>query len=361
MKTGRWTKCMLVVALFMLSIASKVVAAEKAFYQDKTLTVLINYAAGGPTDVEGRIIAKHLGKHIPGKPSVVVQNMGGGGGVTATNYLGEVAKSDGLTLGYFTGALFRFQLKEGTRLDASKYPFIGAVESVSVSYIRSDVAPGIKRPEDVVKAQRFKAGGLSNGSSKDVRFRLSFDLLGLPYDYVTGYSSSSTARLAVQRNEVQYHDETLPGYRTQVESQMVKTGMVTPLWYTDLVTPDGDVKVSADVPELLPFTQFYRKVMGKSPSGVKYEALKAANMSSTNMQRTILLSPGSPEAAAAAMRQAVEALSKDEEFLAEAKKVMRFQPRFQLGEEGVKLYKQVSDISPEIVTFLKDYIAEQKK
>ena len=84
-------------------------------------------------------------------------------------------------------------------------------------------------------------------------------------------------------------------------------------------------------------------------------------MSSTNMQRTILLSPGSPEAAAVAMRQAVEALSRDEEFLAEAKKVMRFQPRFQLGEEGVKLYKQVSDISPEIVTFLKDYIAEQKK
>lgn len=361
MKTGRWTKCMILVAFFMLSVVSSVIAAEKAFYEDKTLTVLINYAAGGPTDVEGRIIAKHLGKHIPGKPSVVVQNMGGGGGVSATNYLGEVAKPDGLILGYFTGALFRFQLKEGTRVDASKYPFIGAVESVSVSYIRSDVAPGIKRPEDVVKAQRFKAGGLSNGSSKDVRFRLSFDLLGLPYDYVTGYSSSSTARLSVQRNEVQYHDETLPGYRTQVEPQMVKTGMVTPLWYTDLVTPDGEVKPSADVPELLPFTQFYRKVMGKSPSGVKYEALKAANMSSTNMQRTFLLSPGSPEAAAAAMRQAVEALSKDEEFLAEAKKVMRFQPRFQLGEEGVKLYKQVSDISPEIVTFLKDYIAEQRK
>jgi hypothetical protein len=61
------------------------------------------------------------------------------------------------------------------------------------------------------------------------------------------------------------------------------------------------------------------------------------------------------------MRQAVEALSRDEEFLAEAKKVMRFQPRFQLGDQGVKLYKQVSDISPEIVTFLKNYIAEQKK
>jgi len=361
MKTGGWTNCMLVVAFLMLSIVAKVAAAEKAFYEGKTLTVLINYAAGGPTDVEGRIIAKHLSKHIPGRPSVVVQNMGGGGGVTATNYLGEVSKPDGLTLGYFTGALFRFQLKEGTRVEASKYPFIAAVESVSVSYIRSDVAPGIKRPEDIVKAQRFKAGGLSSGSSKDVRFRLSFDLLGLQYDYVTGYSSSSTARLAVQRNEVQYHDETLPGYRTQVEPQMVKTGMVTPLWYTDLVTADGDAKNSADVPELLPFTQFYRKVMGKSPSGVKYEALKAANMSSTNMQRAFLLAPGSPATATAAMRQAVEGLAKDEEFLADAKKIMRFQPRFQIGEEGLKLYQQLTEVSPEIVRFLKDFIAEQKK
>jgi tripartite-type tricarboxylate transporter receptor subunit TctC len=361
MNTRGWVKWLLVVCFLIVSVASTTVAAEKDFYEGKTVTVLINYAAGGPTDVEGRLIAKHLGKHIPGNPTLIVQNMGGGGGVTATNFLGEVAKPDGLTLGYFTGALFRFQLKEGTRVDASKYPFIGAVESVSVSYIRSDVAPGIKRPEDIVKAQRFKAGGLSNGSSKDVRFRLSFDLLGIPYDYVTGYSSSSTARLAVQRNEVQYHDETLPGYRTQVEPQMVKTGMVTPLWYTDLVTPDGDAKNSADVPELLPFTQFYRKMMGKAPSGVKYEALKAANMSSTNMQRTFTLAPGSPEAAAAAMRRAVEALSRDEEFLADAKKVMRFQPRFQLGEEGVRLYKQITDISPEIVAFLKDYIAQAKK
>ena len=362
MKTVRRVKCTLVVGFFLIvSFVSNVVGAEKAFYEGKTLTVLINYAAGGPTDVEGRIIAKHLSKHIPGRPAVIVQNMGGAGGITATNYLGEVSKPDGLTLGYFTGALFHFQLKEGTRVEASKYPFIAGIQSLTVSYIRSDVPPGIKRPEDLVKAQRFKAGGLNVGGSKDVRFRLSFDLLGLQYDYVTGYNSSANARLAVQRNEVQYHDETLPGYRTQVEPQMVKTGMVTPLYYTDLVTPDGDVKSSADVPELLSFTQFYRKMFGKSPSGIKYEALKAANMSSTNMQRTMLLAPGSPAAATAAMRQAVEGLAKDEDFLAEATKIMRFQPRIEIGEEGVKLYQQITQVSPEIVAFLKDFIAQQKK
>jgi tripartite-type tricarboxylate transporter receptor subunit TctC len=361
MNTGRCMKCMLAVGFLLVGVVSTVSAAEKAFYEGKTVMVLINYAAGGPTDVEGRLIAKHLAKHIPGRPAVVVQNMGGAGGATATNYLGEVAKPDGLTLGYFTGALFRFQLKEGTRVEASKYPFVAGVESISVAYIRSDVPPGIKRPEDLIKAHRFRAGGLQIGGSKDVRFLLSFDLLGLQYDYVTGYNSSSDARLAVQRNEVQYHDETVPGFRAQVEPQMVKTGMVTPLYYTDLVTPDGDVKSSADVPELLSFTQFYRKVLGKSPSGIKYEALKAANMSSTNMQRTLLLSPGSPAAATAALRQAVERLAKDEEFIAEAMKAMRFHPRFQIGEEGVKLYQQITQISPETVAFLKDFIAQHKK
>ena len=118
--------------------------------------------------------------------------------------------------------------------------------------------------------------------------------MGLKYDYVTGYNNSSDARLAVQRNEAQYHDETLPGYRTQVEPQMVKTGMVIPLYYTDLVAPSGEILVSRDVPELLPFSYFYRELFGKPPAGIKYEALKAANMSSTNMTRMVLLPPKVP-------------------------------------------------------------------
>ena len=143
----------------------------------------------------------------------------------------------------------------------------------------------MKKPSDFVKAQKFRAAGLGVSSSKDVRFRLSFDILGLKYDYVTGYNNSSDARLAVQRAEAQYHDETLPSYRTQVEPQMVKTGMVVPIYYTDLVAPSGEILVSRDVPELQPFTFYYKEVFGKPPSGIKYEALKAANMSSTNMTR----------------------------------------------------------------------------
>jgi tripartite-type tricarboxylate transporter receptor subunit TctC len=338
-------------------------AAEKTpFYQGKTLTFVINFAAGGPTDIESRIFAKHLSKHIPGQPAIVVQNMGGGGGLTAVNYIGEVAKPDGLTAAYFTGSLFQHQIKDpALRVDIGTFGFITGVQGVTVSYIRSDVAPGIKKPSDFVKAERFRAAGLGVSSSKDVRFRLSFDLLGLKYDYVTGYNSSSTARLAVQRNEAQYHDETLPSYRSAVEPQMVQTGMVTALYYTDLVTPSGEVLVSRDVPELQPFTYYYKEIFGKPPSGIKYEALKAANMSSTNMTRMVLMPPKAPPETITILRQAFESLARDEDFLAEAVKTMRFQPRFEVGQSGELLFKRASQTSPEIINFLRQYIEQANK
>jgi tripartite-type tricarboxylate transporter receptor subunit TctC len=347
----------------LLTIWSQGSAAEKTpFYQGKTLTIVINFAAGGPTDIESRIFAKHLSKHIPGQPAIVVQSMGGGGGLTAANYIGEVAKPDGLTAAYFTGSLFQHQIKDpALRVDIGTFGFITGVQGVTVSYIRSDVGPGIKKPSDFVKAERFKAAGLGISSSKDVRFRLSFDLLGLKYDYVTGYNSSSTARLAVQRNETQYHDETLPSYRAAVEPQMVKTGMVTALYYTDLVTPSGEVLVSRDVPELQPFSFYYKEIFGKPPSGIKYEALKAANMSSTNMTRMVLMPPKAPPETIAILRQAFEALARDEEFLAEAVKTMRFQPRFEIGQAGELLFKRASQTSPEIINFLRQYIEQANR
>lgn len=337
-------------------------AAEKPFYQGKTLTFFINFAAGGPTDIEGRIVAKHLSKHIPGNPTVVVQNMSGGGGVTGINFLGEVAKPDALTLGYFTGPYNHQMMKSTTlRVDLMKVPFIAAVQGVTVCYIRSDVPPGIKKPTDIAKAERFRAGGLSFDSNKDLRFRLAFDILGVKYDYVTGYNSSNDARLAVQRNEIQYHDENIPGYRGVVEPQMVKAGMVTPLYYHDVIRPDGTMAKSPDYPELSSFTEIYTQIFSKPPTGIKYEALKAANMASQNLNRVALLPPGSPREAVTAMRQAFTALSKDEEFIADANKVMKFQPRFETGEDGEKLRDKVLTAPAEVIDFVRKFVEEARK
>jgi tripartite-type tricarboxylate transporter receptor subunit TctC len=349
---------------FVVFLASRSgdTAEKSSLYQGKTLNFVINFGAGGPTDIEGRIFAKHLARHIPGQPAVTIQNMGGGGGLTAVNYIGEVAKADGLTAAYFTGSLFQHQIKDpALRVDIGKFGFITGVHGVTVSYVRSDVPPGIKRPADFAKAAKFRAAGLGVSSSKDVRFRLSFDLLGLKYDYVTGYNNSSDARLAVQRNEAQYHDETLPGYRASVEPQMVKTGMVTPLYYTDLVAPSGEILVSRDVPELQPFTYYYKEVFGKLPSGIKYEALKAANMSSTNMTRMVLLPPKAPSEAITILRQAFDSLATDQDFLTDAINTMRFHPRFEVGVAGERMFKQASATSPEVVNFLRKFIEEANR
>src|SRR5438552_1126884 len=346
----------------LIFLAAGARAAERPFYQGKSINLVINYAAGGPTDIEGRIIARHLAKHIPGQPALIPQNMAGAGGVTGMNFLGEVAKPDGLTMGYFTGPYNHQMMRTPTlRIDLNKLPFIASVQGVTVCYIRSDVPPGIKKPTDLAKAERFRAGGLSYDSNKDLRFRLAFDILGLKYDYVTGYNSSNDARLAVQRNEIQYHDENIPGYSGVVEPQLVKTGIVTPIYYHDVFNPDGVLKSSPDFLELASFTQVYTQIFGKLPSGIKYDALKAANIASGNMGRVAMMPPGTPSQAVRALRQAFAALSKDEEFIADAMKVMKFHPRFEVGEDGERLRQKVLQASPETIDFMRQFIEQARK
>ena len=346
---------------FALSVAP-VPAAERPFYQGKTVTFVINFGAGGPADIEGRIVARHLTRHIPGQPLIIPQNMPGAGGVTGINYLGEVAKPDGQTVGYFTSPYNHHQMRTPTlRVDLMKLPFISSIQGLTVCYIRSDVPPGIKKPTDIAKAERFRAGGLSFDSNKDLRFRLAFDILGVKYDYVTGYNSSNDARLAVQRNEIQYHDESIPGYRGAAEPQLVKTGIVTPLYYHDLITPDGAMRSSPDFPELSSFTQVYSQIFGKPPSGIKYEVLKAANLATGNLNRVALMPPGAPPEAVSALRQAFAALSRDEEFIAEAKKVMKFHPRFETGEDGERLRQKVLTAPAELVDFIRQFIDQARK
>jgi hypothetical protein len=111
--------------IWMLLVASLSPAAERPYYQGKTVTFFINFSAGGPTDIEGRIVARHLARHVPGNPTILVQNMSGAGGVTGINFLGERSKPDGLTLGYFTGPYNHQMMKSSTlRIDLMKVPSV---------------------------------------------------------------------------------------------------------------------------------------------------------------------------------------------------------------------------------------------
>jgi hypothetical protein len=330
-------------------------AAESAFYRGKTLTVLINFAVGGPTDIEGRLVARFLGKHIPGQPVIVVQNMAGAGGITGVNYLGEVAKPDGLTLGYFTGQFFNLLTADANlRVDLAKFAYIASIEGVAVAYIRKDVAPGIQEPKDIVKAKGFKAGGLSLNSGKDVRLRMQLDILGVAHQYVTGYNSNSDARLALERNEIQFFTEGTPGYRLQVQPRLVKEGLVVPIYADELVTADGEFRPSAEAPDILSFSQLHQQIFGKLGSGVLWEALKTINMTHA-MQRIAKVSPNTAPEAVAALRQGFSQMIKDQEFIQEFKKVTRSDPHFQVGGEADKLIRRLVQAPPEVKNTIKKY------
>src|SRR5436190_19737920 len=155
--------------------------ADEPLYRGKRLSLIINFAAGGPTDIEGRLLAKHLGKHIEGHPGIIVQNMDGAGGMIGAGFLGQVAPKDGTPLGYFTGSAWRYANNpERFRIDFRTYEFVAYQPGTSVAYMRTDVPPGIKEPADIVKAKGVVAGGLGAENSKDLLLRLGLDMLACP-------------------------------------------------------------------------------------------------------------------------------------------------------------------------------------
>ena len=90
-----------IAGLALLAAAASTDAAIAQFYKGKTITMVINYPAGGPSDIEGRIVAQHLPNHIPGKPTIVVKNISGGGGIIGTNALAD-SQPNGETIGFLT-------------------------------------------------------------------------------------------------------------------------------------------------------------------------------------------------------------------------------------------------------------------
>src|SRR6516225_6782278 len=167
-------------ACLALALAAPPGHAQEPFYKGKRLTILVNFAPGGSTDAEARVMARHIGRLIDGQPNIVVQYMEGAAGLVGAKYVGEVAPRDGTLAGYLTGTTFLYALEpERFRVDFKTYEFIGIQPGTSVNFVRADVAPGMKEPADFTKAQGVVLGSLALASSKGVRLRLGLDLLGI--------------------------------------------------------------------------------------------------------------------------------------------------------------------------------------
>src|SRR5438270_156514 len=116
--------------------------AQEPFYKGKRITLLINFAAGGPTDIEGRLFAKYLARHIEGAPTIIVQNMDGAGGVIGAQYIGEVAPKDGSVIGYLSGTSWIYVSEpERWRVDFKDYEFLPCPPGTTVRVERTVVPP----------------------------------------------------------------------------------------------------------------------------------------------------------------------------------------------------------------------------
>ncbi|HEU4639010.1 MAG TPA: hypothetical protein VFS84_09165, partial [Candidatus Binatia bacterium] len=118
-----WTAILAMWLLLFISATSA--TAQELFYQGKTVRVIVGGSAGGGYDTYTRLIARHLGKHVPGNPNFVVENMTGAGTLISANHVYKVAKPDGLTIGHFIGGLFLGQVlgQPGIEFDARKFEF----------------------------------------------------------------------------------------------------------------------------------------------------------------------------------------------------------------------------------------------
>jgi tripartite-type tricarboxylate transporter receptor subunit TctC len=346
----------------LLAIAPNALA-DDAFYKGKRLTILINFASGGPTDIEGRLFAKHLTRHIDGQPSIVIQNMEGAGGIVGAKYLGEVAPRDGTMAGYFTGTAFMYALDpERFRVNFKTYEFVATQAGTTVHFVRTDVAPGMKEPADIVKAQGLIGGGLSVDTPKDIRMRLAFDMLGISYKYVTGYRSSPSARLALQRGEINFFAESPPSYRGVIEPTLVRTGQVIPVFVD--AGFDGKSFFVPDPVKGLPipmFHELFQQIKGTMPSGQYWDIYKAIISADGIIQRMIVMPPGAPQPAIEALRAAIARVNADKVYADEAERTFGFVPQWAAGPDTPKVAQTALTVRPEVRAFLAEYMKNLPK
>ncbi len=350
MTSFRSTACVLA-----LCAATGIAHAQE--FAGHVVNVIVNFAPGGPTDLEARIFAEHLPRFLKGTSGVVVRNAAGAGGMIGVNQLGDVSAKDKLNIGFFTWDPMNQILKHpNLRVQFNELKFIAGMQQTNLLYIRRDTAPGISKPADIAKVNQFRAAVLSNGSDwSALRQTLSLDLLGAKFRTITGYRGTREAEVAMMQGDIQLVSNSLPGYNSYAKPNLVDKGLAMPLFQFER-SESGER--STDLPDVPTFLEVYREIHGAKavPSGQKWEALQLLNKIIARMARVIFMPPNAPDAAVAELRSAVERMARDPQFLAQYEKVALTPARFVLGADGERTIGELKSVQPSMVTFFNQYI-----
>jgi tripartite-type tricarboxylate transporter receptor subunit TctC len=276
------------------------------FYKGRTVSLVVGHETGTGFDLYGRTLARYLGRHLPGQPSIVVQNMVGASGIVAANWLGNIAPKDGTVLSTFVHtAVFEPILgNTAAKFDPAKLTWIGNMDE-GVGICGVSKASGIDKFEDLRMRETIFGGTGTTGPLSKYALAVK-NLLGAKIKLVTGYAGSASVKLAINRNEVQgicgvSMSSINSQWRDELDSGAFK--VILQLSGKPGATPKGAAHVD-DFAKTTEDQQVFGLIFGVQALG-----------------RMFVSPPAMPEARKAALREAFMAVAKDPEFLAEAAKV----------------------------------------
>ncbi len=311
-------------------------------YSGKTLRLIVGTSPGGGYDTYARAIARHMPKHLPGKPNLIVQNMPGAGSLIAANYLYNVAKPDGLTFAMLISGLVMEQTMgtEGIKFDAGKFHWIGA-PSVGMPACAFMGFSGVKTLDDVVKSKKPVTMGAAGSSTRE-QPRILKQLIGANVKLVPGYQGTAGIRAAMTRREVD-------GACWQWVSMKITA--------RDMLNAKGDDQL---IPVLLQGDSNDPQVKGlpKYTDFIKgAEDMEAFNawMAQYRFFRPFAAPPKAPADGVEVLRKAFKATLEDPEFLALAKKT-RMTIDYVSAEDVAAQVKQVLAASPAVKAKLRNII-----
>ena len=185
-------------------IVSSQSAVNAQDYKDKTLTIIVGYSPGGSFDLYARVLARYIGRYLPGNPTRIVENMTGAGGMIAANHLYNRVKPDGLTIGAWASPLVLQHImgNEAAQFDGRRFGYLG-IPSEYDTVCTFNQKSGITKMDDWVNAKRpQKISTIGPGTSTSDIPKLLKAALNLPMDVIDGYKGGADARLAVESGEV---------------------------------------------------------------------------------------------------------------------------------------------------------------
>jgi tripartite-type tricarboxylate transporter receptor subunit TctC len=336
--------------LFWLSVAITFAAVPLAvsaqdFYKDKTVRFIVGYSPGGSFDLYTRVMARHFAKHVPGNPSVIVENMTGASGIIAANYLYNVAKPDGLTIGAWAAPLVLQHImgNEAVKFDGRKFGYLGVPSPYDTVCTFNDKS-GISNMNDWFAAKRpMKLSSIGPGTSTSDIPKLLKAALNLPLDVLDGYKGGADARLAVESGEVD-------GYCGSWQT-------VETVWRS--AYESGKIRAVLQA-SLEPYSK-YKEV----PLAINYAKTDVARQlvtvadSAHGAQFPYTVPPGLAKERLELLQKAFVNTIKDSEFLAEANK-SKLDIEVIDGPTIAKKLGQLYELQPAVIAKLKEILLPKK-